>query len=944
MSNRQLFLVSPYRVPTHSTVYLNADEMAAWLNAYALLWHPACLHGAGGLPEIASPYDHETPTAGHVYVVPDVPTLFLPDDWPERVTHAPAVRVVATADRAQAQAELTSALLGAAHLDSPEESAHAPVSPECLALLETPTELVRLFAGVGLGYLLLDALFEAMDHEKLLDQAAFWADVQAAVSVARTDGAGAQAHLLAAAQKLLAAREVLYSMTIHWLDFVKLDAEQPLTELPSALPVNLIASAAALRRVQERAPAVLADWHQRATGATGTPTLEVLGGVDTERADSHLPVEAQIWNLRHGQLATQQLLGVVPKIYARGQTSFHVQQPALLKHVGQHQALLAPLDHAVVPVYNGTTVNLPTAQGQQIDAFVRKPQPAHEAQTFFNLAYQLKQAITGDTAPTLAFLHEKPAVPSYGDVLALTELAPVFGQITLLSTYFGDTTASEYVSPPGADEFFMDVLDERVTAGRPDAVSAFPRFARQRRRLDAALTLAALGQCLGVPDAASYQQVLDVEARLERLAGHALPPAPGSKPADTPEEQELATLERTLAETLAGRLLSRSPARTPGYLLLNPCSFARRAGLELPGPGLPPVGGPVKVVQNAGASALVVVEVPAFGFAWLPRTGGTSSRGGGASAERNLVRNEFLEAEVDPKTGGLRALRDTRTKVNRIGQMLVFNPGSTMRADGVQITASGPALAEIVSAGVLLDTQGKVLTQFRQRYRAWAGRPVLEVRVEFTPTHAPQGYAWHAYYGARFAWADERAAVLTGIAGLGVVNRHSRPGSGDFIDIRLGKSSVTVFPGGLPFAQKPNARMLDLVLRPAGEQATAFEWCVGIDRELALATALGVVSPVVVVPTEQGPPASGPTGWLFHLDMPSLVATNLRPAPTGVDVQLIESSGYGVAATLQAWKTPTRARLLDPHGEPMQELAIEGDGVLLDVPAGEMVRGRIEFA
>ena len=43
-----------------------------------------------------------------------------------------------------------------------------------------------------------------------------------------------------------------------------------------------------------------------------------------------------------------------------------------------------------------------------------------------------------------------------------------------------------------------------------------------------------------------------------------------------------------------------------------------------------------------------------------------------------------FEAEIDPATGGLRAFRDLRSRVNRIGQQLVYNPGSRMEAREVR--------------------------------------------------------------------------------------------------------------------------------------------------------------------------------------------------------------------------------------------------------------------
>ena len=75
-------------------------------------------------------------------------------------------------------------------------------------------------------------------------------------------------------------------------------------------------------------------------------------------------------------------------------------------------------------------------------------------------------------------------------------------------------------------------------------------------------------------------------------------------------------------------------------------------------------------------------------------------------------------------------------------------------ATAVKVTSTGPCLGEIITEGDLFDEQNRVLAHFQQRFRAWLGRPVLEVRIEITPEHQPQGYPWHAYFGAQFAWRD----------------------------------------------------------------------------------------------------------------------------------------------------------------------------------------------
>jgi hypothetical protein len=270
-----------------------------------------------------------------------------------------------------------------------------------------------------------------------------------------------------------------------------------------------------------------------------------------------------------------------------------------------------------------------------------------------------------------------------------------------------------------------------------------------------------------------------------------------------------------------------------------------------------------------------------------------------------------------------------------------------MRAEKVQVTSAGPALGELIAEGVLLDAQGEVLATFRQRYRAWLGRPVLELRVEIEPRQPPRGYPWHAYFGARFAWRDERAALLRGVTGLASVTSHTRPETPDYLEIREGRQSTVIFPGGLPFHQRHGGRMLDVILMPEGEACRAFDLAIGLDRDYPMQTALGMVTPVAVVATAQGPPHVGAEGWLFHLDAPNLLLTSLRPAPDGADgvtARLLECGGHGGPAELRCVRDPQRAMLLDARGTSLLDAATAGDAVQLDVSANDLIQVRVDFS
>jgi hypothetical protein len=609
-----------------------------------------------------------------------------------------------------------------------------------------------------------------------------------------------------------------------------------------------------------------------------------------------------------------------------------------------------------LPAYTTAVINWPSQDGKQVEAFVRKPLSADSPHTFFNLANTLFKTIREDHAATVVLAHTgKPPAPWFLDWMELSRFAPVLGQWTTFSRYLNEVLPGEHTSPLVADEFHPDYLTERSATPRPHPVTAFARHLRQRRRLDTAATLAAMQRGLaGAGDPLRVEKALtDAEDALESA---------GLDGAGEQAEDMLTRLEEQVTNTLADRLLSRAAPGQPGYLVLNPCSFIRRVALELDGATLPlPIGGPVKACQIDGDKLRVVVEVPALGFAWFPNAGAPGTPMPPARmrlADETGVRNEYFEAEIDPATGGLKAIRDHRTHVNRVGQRLVFNPGSTMRATSIKATSAGPALGEIVTEGEILGEQQQVLATFRQRFRAWLGRPVLDMRVEIFPNQPPAGQPWHAYYGARFAWRDERATLLRGVHGTGYATTDPRPQTPEYLEWRQGRQSTVLFPNGLPFHRRHETRMLDVILITEHETAQVFELGLALDREQPAQTALGMCTPVPCVATTKGPPHVGATGWLYHLDTTHLLLLGMRPggvevhhAETGerreiqdaLTLRLLEYANYGAQAQFRCVRNPQRALLQDGRGVAQMQANVSGDAALFEAAPGDLLQLLVEF-
>jgi hypothetical protein len=288
-----------------------------------------------------------------------------------------------------------------------------------------------------------------------------------------------------------------------------------------------------------------------------------------------------------------------------------------------------------------------------------------------------------------------------------------------------------------------------------------------------------------------------------------------------------------------------------------------------------------------------------------------------------------------------------------------------MLAKNVRVVSTGPALGEVVSEGSILGDQEQVLATYRQTFRAWLGRPILDIRIEITPQQPPAGYPWHAYFGPRFAWRDEKALLLRSVNGMGYVTSHTRPETPDYLELRQGRQSTFLFPGGLPFLQRHSTRMLDVVLIPEGEKEQTFELALGLDREHPIQTALGMVTPPVLVPVDKGPPHVGASGWLFHLDAPNLLLTTLRPGPPhifpsppggeggvrgpgtegqdSITARMLECSLHGSAVEFRCARNPKRAALVDARGETLLEATVNGDAVQFEAAPGDLIHLRVEF-
>ena len=413
----------------------------------------------------------------------------------------------------------------------------------------------------------------------------------------------------------------------------------------------------------------------------------------------------------------------------------------------------------------------------------------------------------------------------------------------------------------------------------------------------------------------------------------------------------------------------------PAILVLNPTRRdpASRSSCPTPRPTSVPKGRSA-AAQFTEDGVWAVVDLPPFGFSWVPRDANPTSPLGRADASVVSIRdrtltNEAMTLAIDPATGGLRGLQAFGEETARIGQQLIVSSGlvgpdgkpapSKMKALTFSAEYGGPALV----AGhhdrhdPRPEGRPRLASTFRQRFRLWTGRPTLEIDIELTDLDP----AWLASIAGQSDPWTHYLAVPLGLARPAndpqedrISSPRLRPRrngleSPDAIDLTSRQRRTTLLFGGLAHHKRHGQRMLDTLLVAGSETARTFQrsaWRSTSNTSFSAAV-LDFTAPALVVPTETGPPRSGPTGWLLQVDHKSVAIARTRihqqsrrAARASASIaDLIETVRQG--RPLQAsglLKIPPRARQVDGHGEHLSELVIEGDSALVDLTPHEIAR------
>jgi hypothetical protein len=923
MTRRTLVMLTSHRPSSKYRQTISREEAEAFWNGYFILWHPQVVVESAGPPTLGSQDEFETPVADHLFVIPESPYRYQSADWGEQMKEAGSHSFIATPSWEESFKQLGEAL-------------GKPLAGD---------DWIP-FAGLGLGYLILEAYCDAQDHSNALDTNAFYDHVRQAAQA--TDASGRKHHLGQAAHQLQHAREVVNPSQLYQAVTLFLNDGTPESNLNhwlnSDLAFTIVTSghwmtwwlnqnkAANIELLNTKLQSGKIDWW---------------GGHYFERPDALMPLSSWLANLDYGMSVAQNRLGKRLESSGRSRFAATANLPGILQSFGLKRAFGFSNDAGVWPSATNSLAAWRGPDSQLLESCTRKPEPLDSAETAFHLGHLIYDCTSSEYVGWVHFgmMQQVVDIPLWFQCWnALHQLAPVFGQLGNLEQTIRDIPATEQYTPPSADDYQSDYLLEMTGQGDqehldlkvPNPVSLFARAQRDWRAWESVRTLLSLFAVIS-PTADCQREIGTLCKTSEALLiEHELAIRPSSHLSE-------------VASRFAERLTMGATAKIPGYLLFNPCSFSRKVPVQLPiATTLLPA--PAWASQKASDGIDAIVELPPLGFAWLPRSvekGAKVRVPKHTIVEGTTLKNDYLIIEVDPHSGGIRSIKDAIKEIPRLGQQLVFAPGSTMKCDEVKVTKNGHAVGEVQSKGTLVDAHGEVLADYVQTCRLWAGRKVAEVDIHLKSRQAPTGYPWHAYFASRWAWRDPNARLNKSVQWTKLPSTQTRPETPGFVELEMQQGRVAIFSGGLPFWQRYTSRMLDSVLLVEGEAERDFSFAISLDDDLPHQTEQDWLTPTVAIPVEQGPPAAGTSSWLFHIDAPSVMLIDMHipeEHPKSVILRMVETFGYATETLLQCPRQPAAAFVVNSLGEPQRSIELQPEGIVLRVGCYEFLQLRLDFA
>jgi alpha-mannosidase len=943
---------------------LPSDEADQLLSGWVALWHPQLIAATQTTPRWQSATYPPSELNGIMFVMPRSCDSIVPSGWLETADQGGAKVRPARAPWREFQSEL----LDAAELNQSTE------------MIE---QLRDDFAALGYAFLQVQLMTRQLRYTSNLDELLFNEQVlQASRAAIENDRETAERMLQSCFDQLGQERDHYYSLEVSLIDITLLAPSTLGNNLAKQMDApekctSIIASAGLLQTLDEKYP----ENFQRLREAMERREVALAGGLEQELPHPLMSQESIRRDLQRGRKAYAELGIAVPKVFTRFSFGMLPDLPLFLKRSGFNGALLVAWESGSYPQGTQAKISWEASDGTYLSTLAPpRMLDAADPACFLTFGWQAGEALDHEQAPAIVLAHWPARTCEFYHLLRrIARRTPALGKWVLVDDYFDNTDQPYHQDRLSPGQFRFDWLSDQPNSAavRLEQMKAYQSL---HARANSIQNLANLRYQLEnfhntppvKPLAESEVQSTSYQSA---LASNWVPALEGIwdsidmiwQKEDVPLaklscDQQLDALLgdelKRLAKNLAGKN-AQPVAEDPqnhaanAQLVLNPYSCAMRFAVS--SQTSQSLGDNAAWVHSTGVvdqKRLTMVDVPPFGFvlAEVKSQATTPIKGRQlplAEAD-GLLRNEFLEAQIDTTRGHLRSIHIPGKRGNRLSFSIArrTKDGNTfkysdMRANRTDLLVSTPILGKYRVQG-RLEEQGQDLGNFELEFSVWRGSRILEVDLRLTDLKALEGSPWLNAYVLRFAWPTEAAIVRSFTTGM----RESMSGgvviSPNIVEIDETDYKTHLLLGGLAFNRRVEHRFLETLVAVAGQRQATARFGVAVDLPYPEQTSSHFLDRLYVLPLNVDV-AKQQSSWFFHIDAKNtrvdlecpLVDSEGRLM--GQRLRLMETSGKIANSCIRCPREVMEAYRVDELGNRYGKLTVNNDGVVISLRSSERV-------
>jgi alpha-mannosidase len=945
---------------------LPEDEAASLLNSFACAWHPDVLARTSGIPILRQAESLTGYPGRRIIFVPRTSESWMPHEWRSALRSQDHLVI----DSCHSRKDWLSALQNAFSTEPQPLDPHPVLMDDFLAL---GTVMVQ-------NHLLSRRRHHFVDSDvQLLGREAR----AAAVAALAGDESTVRVHLTRCFEHLREVRERFHPMPCYLLDLCipgEADQAHQIRELlESNTSLNLFATGDDLLRWKSQDPEI-----GPALGRSmDAGRICLLTGHQTETRSGLGSLSASLSDLRCGLRTVTEVTGLAARHWARRRFGLTASLPAVLNYFGFESAQHVALDDGLYPDKERSQFDWQGTDGSCIAASSRIPLAVDSAAGFLRFADRYSESMQDDTTAAI-FLARLPQLksPWLQDLRIAAGYAPVLGEFVTMEKLSLASGGSRFAERHDHSEYLSPSLVQSAVLKTEPAVSgpAALRILWQR------LTNCQLLRASAAVAKVAAQVLTDTSALIEQLEKDLLQ-LELTHVDITSVNADRPTILATRWNELSGRfdqlesqftqaLRVKIPSDTSdgqGLLVLNTVPFARTVKIDWPAQWKSPAANSaIDALQSQNSAQQLLVKMPPGGFVWLNEAMGRDTIHPVTLAQKNepplaeslKLRNRHFEITLSARTGGIESVVFHGQRLNRLSQQPCFRyeREQTLPDDGSgevrkstyavpelsshRVVECGPVFATIETTTQLrAPTDGQPLTTVVQTISVDRLLPRLTITQRFQDIRHPvKGNPWLTYFGSRFAWDNESAAITRAVMDQAAGFRSERIESPDYVEISDADHRIVIAPHGRPWHRRSGPRMLDSLLIVEGETETTFQFTIEFDQAFPLRTATDAMSPPATGITTGHRPRSTSAGWLLGLTARNvqLVRSDWVPASPDHSEELCmiicETEGVSGDCLIRTARQPTTAFAINADRSEKHSLEVSEQGVRVPLTAFQ-IRG-----